>query len=208
MTQYRAKVEFDDFDAYHVYQSLKLHYGSEKYDALKYNFKTSTSRSVFEQRKDRFFFMKLRKKHPTKNGIIKYLVASFVQKSDIWIGDILNEIGDENVLQWDSMSQNASYNFRQDMITMATIGKFDDLIQPIDGQMPKIINMMLGGQVHLFTILLLDCMTQFITRVNKHVEDTLVWPAIYLRLLKTRPFIRMSEEQRSSFRKIILEEFA
>ena len=52
----------DPFESYKLYNALKLHFES-KYDAVKYNYKTSVTPNSFFKRKDKYFFAKLAKTH-------------------------------------------------------------------------------------------------------------------------------------------------
>jgi hypothetical protein len=52
----------DPFESYKLYNALKLHFESG-YDAVKYNFKSNVTPKSFFNRKDKYFFAKLAKKH-------------------------------------------------------------------------------------------------------------------------------------------------
>ena len=52
----------DGYEAFSMYQSLKLHFNQQSYDFFKYNGKTNTSKMVFENRKDKYHFYKLARK--------------------------------------------------------------------------------------------------------------------------------------------------
>ena len=66
------------WEAYTLFSALKLHFESDGYDAIKYNFKTSARPNSFNKRKDRFFFAKLAKKYPTDAALKDFLIANFV----------------------------------------------------------------------------------------------------------------------------------
>ena len=51
----------DPYESYKLYNALKLHFETDSYDALKYNFKTSIKPQSFFNRKDKYFFAKLAK---------------------------------------------------------------------------------------------------------------------------------------------------
>ena len=195
----------DPLEVYMIYQSIKLHYSSEKHDAIKYRFRTSMSNSTFVKRGDRHFYEKLGQKYPKRADCIKYVVASFAQhmSTDLWIGDMINDFGDTYFAKWGEQAQNLTYNFKKDMSTIAKDGVFDDMITSIDGQIPKVISLYLGGSISFFSVLILDRITRFVSREHVKIDDTLMWPAIYLRLLKTRPFLNIEDDQLKPFIKII-----
>ena len=47
------------YEAYCLYNSLKLHFNSDSYDYFRYNGKISSSIEAFENRKDKYHFYKL-----------------------------------------------------------------------------------------------------------------------------------------------------
>ena len=49
----------DPFESYKLYNALKLHFETDSYDAVKYNFKTSVKPQSFFKRKDKYFFAKI-----------------------------------------------------------------------------------------------------------------------------------------------------
>jgi hypothetical protein len=65
----------DPFVSYKLYQALKLHFESDTYDALKYNYKTSASPQSFFKRKDKYFFAKVGRKVNSQQELIEYYVV-------------------------------------------------------------------------------------------------------------------------------------
>ena len=55
------------YEAFGLYESLKLHFSKDSYDFFKYNGKTNISVTSFENRKDKYHFYKLSRKY-TKIG--------------------------------------------------------------------------------------------------------------------------------------------
>ena len=60
------------YQAFQIYQSLKLHFTRPSYNAVKYNFRTSIRQSTFENRRDRYFFEKLSQRYDQEE-LIHYL---------------------------------------------------------------------------------------------------------------------------------------
>ena len=54
------------YEAFGIYQALKLHFTTDSYDFFKYNGKTNVSVNAFENRKDKYHFYKLSRKYSNK----------------------------------------------------------------------------------------------------------------------------------------------
>ena len=81
----------DPYESYKLYNALKLHFETDSYDAIKYNFKTSVKPTSFFKRKDKYFFAKLAN---TYDNLMDFYVANF--KNDVkYVGDMLNEGGED-----------------------------------------------------------------------------------------------------------------
>ena len=53
---YAYRLEFilmDPFDSYKLYNALKLHFETDVYDAIKYNFSTTVTANSFFKRRDK-----------------------------------------------------------------------------------------------------------------------------------------------------------
>ena len=51
------------YEAFSLYNSLKLHFSQQTYDYFKYNGKSNISVNSFENRKDKYHFYKLSRKY-------------------------------------------------------------------------------------------------------------------------------------------------
>jgi hypothetical protein len=79
----------DGYEAFGLYESLKLHFTKDSYDFHKYNGKSNISVTSFENRKDKYHFYKLSRKFSKKEDLIEFLVANFVERDGLWVGDLL-----------------------------------------------------------------------------------------------------------------------
>lgn len=189
----------EPFDAYRFYQALKLHFEG-KYDAIKYQFKTSANQKSFWKRKDKYFFAKIAKRFNDPSDLIDYYVAHFINDSK-WVGDMLKN--DEAYEQWLTKIESLGYKYEQDLyILQNQTESFDDWFKVENGQHPVIIQQFLAGEIMLETVVILDQMVGFINKVDKEVTDTIVWPDIKLKIEKYRPFLKIDLER---FKKLTLK---
>jgi T4 gene 59 helicase, N terminal./T4 gene 59 helicase, C terminal. len=191
----------EPFDSYRFYQALKLHFEG-KYDAIKYQFKTSANPQSFWKRKDKYFFAKIARRFNDTGDIINYYVAHFINDSK-WVGDMLKH---EDVYEeWLKKYESLGYRFEQDLYILNDLSEsFDDLFTVDNGQHPVIVQQFLAGEIMLETLVVLDSMVGFVNRVDKEVTDTIVWPDVKLKIEKYKPFLKIDLDR---FKKIVLKVF-
>jgi hypothetical protein len=97
------------YEAFTIYQALKLHFTSDSYDFHKYNGKTNVTVTAFENRKDKYFFYKLSRKFTQKDDLISFISANFLESDKYWIGDLLTEEAEVNYLKRQKVIQSLSY---------------------------------------------------------------------------------------------------
>lgn len=170
------------FESYKTFLAVKSHFTTDSYDYVKYNGKINASASSFETRKDRYQFYKLSKhKDP-----LKYLVSNFVDGDLKWIGDLFNDESEKVYTDWLKRQQSLTYVFEQDLNKLLT--NFDDNVIVKNGQHPYLLKQYLRRQVSIETIIILNDILGFFGHWNKKIEDGVLWPSIYKKLNKYKPF--------------------
>ncbi len=191
----------DSFDSYRLYQSLKLHFETDSYDAVKYNFKTSATPQSFFKRRDKFFFAKVGKKVSNQQELVNFYVANFINEV-AWVGEMVNEEGERNYAQYKKIHESLSYNFQNDINNLD--GSLDVLLTAVNGEHPPIIKRYLQGDILLESVAILNKMTGFMNRANKQITETLLWPDVYRKVTKYQSFVNPDIKK---CKKIILEGF-
>ena len=89
------------FEVYKVYLAIKLHFTSknQSYDFHRHGGRTTAKLATFTKRGDRYFFHKLSKSY-NDITIVDYFVSNFVTNTNLWVGDIIGQSGDENYKEW------------------------------------------------------------------------------------------------------------
>jgi len=190
----------EPYDAFRFYQSMKLHFESDSYDAIKYNYKTSVKPQSFWKRRDKYFFAKVGKKFDDASELIKYYVSYFIQDKN-WIGDMLDD--DDTYRLYQKRMQSLGYIFEQDMNTLAELGNFDQVLDSSDGH-PQIITSYMSGDINIESVVILNQLTGFMNRANKEITETIVWPEISRKIRKYSPFVSYDLEKA---KKIVLKVF-
>ena len=181
----------EPYDAFRFYQSMKLHFESDSYDAIKYNYKTSVKPQSFWKRKDKYFFAKVGKKFNDARELINYYAAHFIQDKT-WIGEMLE---DEDIYKsYQKRMQSLGYTFENDMNTLVWLGSLDQVLDSKNGH-PKIITAYLGGDINIESVVILNQLTRFMDRADKEITETIVWPDVSRKIRKYSPFVQYDLEK-------------
>ncbi len=192
------------WDAYLIYTAIKLHFDSESYDAVRYNYKTSVKEKSFFARKDKYFFAKLAKRYPEKQTLINYYIANFAHHTDgkVWVGELVDTQSEDVYAAWLKIHDSLSYVYDQDIQKLSdycSIHKlrFDQLFQAgLDDQShPLVMRLFTQGEITLETVTILDILTDFMKRADKLITETILWPSLSRKLRKYRVFLRIDRKK-------------
>jgi len=183
----------DPFESYKLYNALKLHFETDGYDAVKYHFKTSVKPTSFFKRKDKYFFAKLAKTY--ENELKEFYIANF--KNDVkYVGDMLNEGGERYYRDHKKIMESLSYQFQTDINKLNDMDiSFDSLLEAEENNHPLIIKLWMQEEIQLETIVILDSILGFVERENRKITDTIIWPDIYRKIMKYRPFVKFDRDK-------------
>jgi len=183
----------DPFESYKLYNALKLHFETDSYDAIKYHFKTSIKPTSFFKRKDKFFFAKLAKTY--ENELKEFYIANF--KNDVkYVGDMLNEGGERYYRDHKKIMESLTYQFQTDINKLNDMDvSFDSLLEAEENNHPLIIKLWMQEEILLETVVILDSLLGFVERENKKITDTIIWPDIYRKIMKYKPFVKFDRDK-------------
>ena len=183
----------DPFESYKLYNALKLHFETDGYDAIKYHFKTSIKPTSFFKRKDKFFFAKLAKTY--EDELKEFYIANF--KNDVkYVGDMLNEGGERYYRDHKKIMESLTYQFQTDINKLNDMDvSFDSLLEAEENNHPLIIKLWMQDEILLETVVILDSILGFVERENKKITDTIIWPDIYRKIMKYKPFVKFDRDK-------------
>ena len=181
----------EPYDAFRFYQSMKLHFESDSYDAIKYNYKTSVKPQSFWKRRDKYFFAKVGKKFSDASELIRYYVSYFIQDKN-WIGDMLDD--DDTYRLYQKRIQSLGYTFEQDLNKLAEFGNFDQVLDSSDGH-PLVITSYMSGDINIESVVILNQLTGFMNKADKEITETIVWPDVSRKIRKYSPFVSYDLEK-------------
>ena len=183
------------YEAYTLYLAIKLHFTTPNYDYFKHNAKVNSSLNAFLKRNDRFFFHKLATKYG--DSLIDYYVSNFANKPKVWVGDLVRADGDTIYNKWRKYNESFSYNFRNDCVLVRNVIdgnniRFDDVFSVDSGQHPRLLRLLLSGKVSIQSVIIFDKILSFISRWDKEIKETIIWPEKSFKITKLRPFINVN----------------
>ena len=174
------------FDAYSMYNALKLHFEQDSYDAVKYNFKSNVSSKSFFARKDKYFFAKLAKNYDDK--LLQYYIANF-KNGVSYVGDMLNEGGETNFKEHMKIRESIHREFEKDINILVDMDKeFDEFFETKQTH-PLIIKLLMREDIRLETVVILDSILGFMDIESKKITETIIWPDISRKINKYKPFV-------------------
>ena len=184
------------FEIYKVYLAVKLHFTSknQSYDFHKHGGRTTARLETFTKRRDRYFFHKLSQSYDDTNAV-DYFVSNFVTNTNLWVGDIIGNSGDENYREWSKRIEALHYYYEQDIDYLiermsANEMTFDDIFTVQNGQHPPILKMVLAKRISIETFVILEDLLSFSKRLNEDISETVLWPKLYDRMVRYRPFLK------------------
>ena len=183
----------DPFESYKLYNALKLHFETDSYDAVKYNYKSNITHNSFFKRKDKYFFAKLARNY--EKDLLNYYVANF-KNGVSYVGDMINESGEKNYSDHKRIQESIHRVFSIDINKLNDqVQEFDELFESDNGQLPLVIKLWMQEEISLETIVILNSILGFVPRESKKITDTIIWPDIHRKIEKYTPFVNYSKNK-------------
>jgi hypothetical protein len=195
------------YEAFGLYQAVKLHFTTDSYDFLKYGGKSRITVDVFENRKDKYHFYKLSRRLTNKDDLIMFLVANFVNSDGIWVGDLLMEESEAIYRQRQRVIQSLSYIFENDCRKI--FEGVDDpniILRSEGGDYPKLLTMALRKEIEIETLCLLNKILHFMPLWSKRITDTIRWPEYRRKVEKYAAFIQADTVKYKLILKKVIDE--
>jgi hypothetical protein len=178
------------YEAFSVFQALKLHFTSDTYDFFKYNGKSRISVDAFENRKDKYHFYKLSRRLIDRDELIMFIAANFLHNENIWVGDLLTEESETIYRQRQKVLQSLSYIFENDCRKLFDgIDNPNDFLKVNDGEYPILLTRTLQKDVEIETLCILNSILKFAPHWNKSIGDTIRWPLYNRKIIKYSEFL-------------------
>ena len=191
----------EPIDVYLMYCAMKAHFSKNNYDFHKYGGKTKVSRDSFWKRNDKYFFVKLAKKHDDRDSIQDYLVSNFIRDRRGYIANF----NDENYKVWKDRKTDF-YNIFFDELR-PLVKDFEPLFQTKNNNHPKLLKEFLGDRVSLETLIILDGLVDFSKRWDRELKEDIVWPDLKKLMKNYKGFLTIDKNRYRIKLLELIEEF-
>jgi hypothetical protein len=183
----------DPFDSYKLYNALKLHFESDAYDAVKYNFHTTVNHNSFFKRKDKYYFAKLAKRYP--KDLKEFYVSQFI--NDVkYVGDMMDLPAKTYYVKYKKVHESIHRVFEKDINTLSNNKEFDSLLVVNNiNTPPEIIRRWMEEDITLETVVILDHLTNFMEKEGSKITETLFWPDTSRKINKYSPFVNFNKDK-------------
>lgn len=194
------------FATYKYFMAIKLHFTTDRYDVFQSNGKVSGSRAAFEKRNDRFLFDKIGRKFDQPRDLIDYFVANFAygNKTVIYSSES-NDYHDTWIKRKESRTHmfKTQMSYIQQQLEKDNL-KYEDLFS-IDNNVPYLLNLYVGGYIHLETMVILDEFENFLPQWEPLV---MLWGDQLRIINKTKKFVKFDKTKIQSIYQQYKESFA
>jgi hypothetical protein len=183
-------IDGNGYDSYVMYTGIKLHFTTKSYDYFKYSGKINVSKDTFLTKKDKYHYYRLSRKYKPLD-FRDFLVANFLYKSNIWVGELLDDEAHSRYNQYLKINQSLAYHFEQEFGKLLdTVNTPNELLQVIDGQYPILLQSCLQNTVSIQTVTVLNDLLNFIPVWEKKISDDIVFPEYANKIKKFAPFMQ------------------
>lgn len=184
-------------DAANLYNAIKLHFNSEKYNAVTYRFKT---KSKFVPENQFFIFQKLGKLYG--KDLIHFYVSNLSENPKLWVMDLLSDECASKYINWKKRNDSLSYVYKNEIGLLLDEYSLNELIK-VKGTYPVLMTKVMQEFVSLDTLLLTDSILQFFDTWNKKIKERIIWEPFMMKCDKYRAFMNIDLPK---FKKILKEE--
>ena len=187
----------EPFEVYRYYLALRLHFTTDKYDAIKQRGKVRASKQAFAKRTDLIAIRKIAESYSDKD-IVNFLVANFIT-GDRW-GGVFDTEAKERFMNWKKRIESLSYTFEKEvsylLLQMEKQGKsFDTIFDSSKNEHPYILKSYLRGSTSIETLVILNNFYNYVIKFDKEYNNDLMWPDISRIIKKYSPFLNVQQEK-------------
>lgn len=183
------------YQTYQQYIALKAHFGGN-YDYFKYNGKIkSANETAYAKRNDKHFFELVGRK-VEHDDVIPFLVANFIKDDDIWVGKLIEnyEEARETFVEWKKKLSSLYVMFQEDINNIVafldekSLDK-NELFRYTTHSHPLIFRFLIEKMIEPETFILLDDALNFVSVLDKHYKNDIIWTMHINKINKFRRFI-------------------
>ena len=187
----------EPYTVYKYYLALRLHFTTDNYDVVKQQGRVRGSKQAFFRRKDLLAIRKVADTYSDKD-VVEFLVANFVG-GDRW-GGVFDTQARERYLDWKKRIESLTYNFQKEVNIINNYCQknnvqFSKAFEVITSRHPPIVSLYLRNDVSLETMVILNTITNFCSKLDDELKQDIVWPDVSRMIKKYEPFLTFKKEK-------------
>lgn len=184
----------DAYEVYRYYLALRLHFTTDTYDVVKQRGKVKASKQAFLKRKDLFAIRKIADTYSDKE-VVNFLVSNFVS-GDRW-GGVFDTEAKDRYIDWKKRIESLTYLFDKEVNVISNFCSnkgidFEQVFVSEKNQHPYIIKLFLRKDISIETLVILECMFNYTSRLDEALATDLVWPDVSRLIKKYKPFLEVN----------------
>jgi len=191
------------FEVYKMYLALKLHFTSDTYDYFQYGGTAKASQKSFDNRKDKFFFVKLSRKFKDYE-LRDFFVANMVAEDKVYPATLVRE-GAKNYAEYIRKKDSLSYIFKNDVQTLQEINEDFDTLFKVESVHPPLVKAFLGGKITIETLTIFNKVLNYTPHFDKLIKEEIVWKPLRNKVVKYAPFLNIDM---GKYKKLIKAQFS
>jgi hypothetical protein len=181
----------DAFEAYCLFNALRLHFTSPSYDFFKYKGKVRAKKETFDTNRSRLHFKRIARKYPDAIEYTNHLVANFVSGK-------VNEppayfLSLQAVYIADTWKKNIErlpeIVYQESLAIKKASPDVKDIFEPKEGGHPLLLSLFYADAISLETLIVYDRLFNFRTKWNNGVIDDVLWPETERMMGRYSPFL-------------------
>lgn len=178
------------YDSYMMYNALKLHFNTEKYDYFKYSGKI---KSKLIPENQHYIFDKIYKRYG--NNLEKFYVANFLENPKIWVFDLLSQDSFDIFSVYNKKQESLSYVFKSEISYL--IEEYSDLNSVLltKKEIPILIKLVLRKKISIETLLILNFILKFFPMWEKRINEEFIWENFRMKCIKYYGFLKFDESK-------------
>lgn len=177
------------FEAYKMYNAVRLHFSQSTYDYHKYRGKSGVTEHSLEVRPDKYMFYKLSK----HENPLTYLVANFSDTPKFYSRDMFTTQADLRYNEHLRRQQSLTYNFECDIDRL--LEDFDENFRVPEGDYPYLLKLLTRKKITKETFIVMQDCLRFFREWNDRIADKVLWPQIAMNCRKLHPFLSYERDK-------------
>lgn len=179
------------YDFYRLYNAIKLHFSTEKYNFFTFDGQIRISQEAFERRKDKYVFHKLSRMYK-EDEAVSFLVANFVNDNADWSRKLVWDDAANIYFNWKKTTESMRETFKNDVARVVPDrSQFNKLFEVENGQLPQLFLLFQQKEITIESMVIMNNILGFIRIWDKKIQDDIIYPKYSLKIRKYGSFLNV-----------------